>query len=165
MTHPERAIGALFDHEQELPRDERRRRPAQDWGGDDVFSTGPRRRFRQRDTGEHPLPRRDLRDHPERRRTEPLRQPTPEERAAKLERLEALERPELRDRFEVTASGRRTVVVTGNPGRAFRPLDTGRRRPAPTVDQRLGARPDRIAAWAFGLGLLLLLIATITGHG
>ena len=167
MTHSESAIAALYDHEQDPAQARPRRRPAPDWGGDDLFSSSPRRRFsraaRQRETTEHPLPRpRDLRDHPERRRTEPLRAPTPAERAAKLERLEAMDRPELRDRFEVTASGRRTVVVTGNPGRS---LTAPRRRPSATVDQRLGARPDRIAAWAFGLGLLLILIATLSAHG
>jgi hypothetical protein len=171
MTHPERAIGALYDHEQD-PREQRRRRPAPDWGGDDLFSSSPRRRFNRttrRETNEHPLPRyrqtRDLRDHPEHRRTEPLRVPTAEERADKVARLEAMERPELDRRVEVTASGRRTVVVTGNPDRrAHRPLDAGPRRPSPTVDQRLGARPDRIAAWAFGLGLLLILIAVLSAH-
>src|SRR3954453_16413486 len=113
MTHPERAIAALYDHEQDPARDDRRSRPAPDWGGDDVFSSSPRRRFR-RDTGEHQLPRqrqpRDLRDHPERPRTAPLRVPSADERAAKLERLEAMERPELQQRFEVSASGRRSIV-------------------------------------------------------
>jgi hypothetical protein len=30
------------------------------------------------------------------------------------------------------------------------------------MDERVGARPDRVAAWAFGLGLLLILIAVST---
>src|SRR4051812_22375442 len=77
MTHPETAISGLFDHEQEdLPR-QGRERPAPDWGGDELFSSTPRRRrrldpeqarraaaerHRQRDTGEHhlhPVPEHD----------------------------------------------------------------------------------------------------------
>jgi hypothetical protein len=171
MTHPEAAIAALYDHEQEQPR--RRERNAPDWGGDDLFSSTPRRRFprpaRQRETLEHPLPRprqaahlRPERVHP------PVRVPSPGERAEKIERLEALEHPQLGDRFEMSPSGRRTVVVTGHPERQVtrtpRPLDAGRRRPAPTVDQLLGHRPDRIAGWAFALGMLLILIAILSAH-
>jgi hypothetical protein len=48
---------------------------------------------------------------------------------------------------------RRTVVITGQ-----RPEP--RRRPA-TVD-RVGPRPDRIAMWAFLLGLFLVVVATAT---
>ncbi|HEX2016738.1 MAG TPA: hypothetical protein VGN69_08590 [Solirubrobacteraceae bacterium] len=36
-----------------------------------------------------------------------------------------------------------------------------RRRPA----ERIGARPDRIALWAFLVGLLLVVIAVLTAHG
>jgi hypothetical protein len=57
-------------------------------------------------------------------------------------------------------TGRRTVTVTGHPDRM--PI---RRRPAPTVDQRIiGSRPDRIAAYAFAMGLLLILIAFLSAH-
>src|SRR5215212_564491 len=59
MTHPETAIAALFDHEQELEPAAAplrgRERPAPDWGGDDLFSSTPRRRRRSRDLGEHHL--------------------------------------------------------------------------------------------------------------
>jgi hypothetical protein len=165
MNHPEAAIAALYDHEQELSRP--RERSAPDWGGDEVFSSSPRRRFshagRQRETLEHPLPRPRVTRHarPDRVHRPAPRVPTPSERAEKIERLEALERPEVAPRFEPSPSGRRTVVVTGHP--EFR-LSSSRRRPAPTVDQRIGPRPDRIAGWAFGLGLLLILIAILSGH-
>ncbi|HEX4108644.1 MAG TPA: hypothetical protein VHX88_10950 [Solirubrobacteraceae bacterium] len=38
-----------------------------------------------------------------------------------------------------------------------------RRRPRPRAVERLGGSPDRLAAWAFALGLLLVLAAA-TGH-
>ncbi len=52
--------------------------------------------------------------------------------------------------------GRRTVRITGRPGASAVPA---RRRPQPTLDDRVGSRPDRIAGWAFGLGITLILIA------
>ena len=56
--------------------------------------------------------------------------------------------------------GRRTVKIGGRPSE-FHNAPT-RRRPAKTMHERLGPRPDRIAAWAFALGLLLILIAVAT---
>ena len=56
--------------------------------------------------------------------------------------------------------GRRTVKIGGRPG-DFHSTPT-RRRPPRTVHERLGPRPDRIAAWAFALGVLLILIAVAT---
>jgi hypothetical protein len=185
MNHSEAAIAALYDHEQDLPRRPEHSAPghdapersAPDWGGDEVFSSSPRRRTlhaaRQRETVEHALPRprpshlaRPDRVRSERARPDRVHRPAPRvlsasERAEKLQRLEALERPEIAPRFEPSASGRRTVVVTGHPEPRLAP---SRRRPAPTVDQRIGHRPDRIAGWAFGLGLLLILIAILTAH-
>src|SRR5688500_15725846 len=60
MTHPETAIAGLFDHEQEQPGapTRGRERPAPDWGGDELFSSTPRRRRprpRTRDFGENHL--------------------------------------------------------------------------------------------------------------
>ena len=52
--------------------------------------------------------------------------------------------------------GRRTVKIGGRP--EFYPS----RRPPRAVHDRLGPRPDRIAAWAFALGLLLIVIAIVT---
>ena len=56
--------------------------------------------------------------------------------------------------------GRRTVKIGGRPGEHYRPSE--RRRPPQTVSERLGPRPDRIAAWACALGFLLILIAILT---
>jgi hypothetical protein len=55
--------------------------------------------------------------------------------------------------------GRRTVKIGGRPG-DYRASE--RRRPPRTVSERLGPRPDRIAAWACALGFLLILIAILT---
>ena len=60
-------------------------------------------------------------------------------------------RPDLR---LVEPEDRRTVVITGNPMPARR-----RRSPA---QQQIAARPDRVALWAFLLGLFLVLVAAAT---
>lgn len=51
--------------------------------------------------------------------------------------------------------GRRTVVIGGQASLA-------RRRPAPTVPERIGPRPDRLAAYAVALGMLLIIIALLS---
>jgi hypothetical protein len=51
---------------------------------------------------------------------------------------------------------RRTVTITGNP-------DPARRRRSPAQAQ-IVARPDRVALWAFVLGLLLVVVAAATAH-
>jgi hypothetical protein len=38
-------------------------------------------------------------------------------------------------------------------------------RPRPRPAERLGPNPDRLAAWAFALALLTLLVAAISAHG
>jgi hypothetical protein len=66
---------------------------------------------------------------------------------------------------EPPAAGRRTKVITGHPGGAPRPLPTvraERRRPARTPAEWIGPRPERIVAWAFILGLILIVIAITT---
>ncbi len=59
-------------------------------------------------------------------------------------------------------AGRRTVKIGGRPGELHHP--PVRRRPPRTASERLGARPDRVAAWAFALGILLILIAVATAN-
>jgi hypothetical protein len=58
--------------------------------------------------------------------------------------------------------GRRTVKIGGRPMEFHGTAGTGRRRPPRTVHERLGSRPERIVAWAFALGILLILIAIAT---
>jgi len=66
---------------------------------------------------------------------------------------------------ERAANGRRTKVITGRPDGSPRPLalvPAERRRPARTPAEWVGPRPERIVAWAFALGLLLILVAIST---
>jgi hypothetical protein len=65
--------------------------------------------------------------------------------------------------------GRRTVLVTGRPeGKAVPRRDSTpsarMRRQTPTR-ARLAGRPDRVALWAVGLGLLMAAIAGFSGNG
>jgi hypothetical protein len=69
-------------------------------------------------------------------------------------------------RWSDAPGGRRTVVISGRPDGVARPRPA-RYRPPRTVAERLGPRPERIVAWAFALGLLLIFIAIATadaGH-
>ena len=60
--------------------------------------------------------------------------------------------------------GRRTVKIGGRPAEFHGPPARARTRPPRSVHERLGPRPERIAAWAFALGILLILIAIATSH-
>jgi hypothetical protein len=55
---------------------------------------------------------------------------------------------------------RRTVTITGNPGHPGVPRP--RRRSA--AQQQLVAQPDRVALWAFLLGLFLVFVAAATAN-
>jgi hypothetical protein len=61
-------------------------------------------------------------------------------------------------------AGRRTVKIGGRPAEFHGTPARARRRPPRTVHERVGARPERIAAWAFALGILLILIAIATAN-
>jgi hypothetical protein len=63
------------------------------------------------------------------------------------------------------ADGRRTVQITGRPdGEPLVRRSDRDRRPPRTAGERLGARPDRVAGWAFGLGMLLITVAVGTAQ-
>lgn len=68
---------------------------------------------------------------------------------------------------ERDAGGRRTVVIRGQVADRNRPYATTaqRHRPARRPSERVGHRPDRVAMWAFGLGLLLVLVAILSAVG
>jgi hypothetical protein len=60
---------------------------------------------------------------------------------------------------------RRTVKIGGHPEGSLEAARYQRdraRRPRRTAGERIGHRPDRIAMWAFALGLLLIVIAILT---
>ena len=57
--------------------------------------------------------------------------------------------------FDEPPAERRTITITGQP--------TPARRRRPVMDAQL-AQPDRIALWAFLLGLLLVAVAAGTAH-
>jgi hypothetical protein len=59
--------------------------------------------------------------------------------------------------LEAPPPERRTITITGTPGHAAAP----RRRRSP-AQQQIAARPDRVALWAFLLGLFLVLVAAAT---
>ena len=66
------------------------------------------------------------------------------------------ERFERRPHAAEPVAERRTVVITGQ-------ASPPRRRSSPAQAQ-IAARPDRVALWAFLLGLMLVLVAAATAH-
>jgi hypothetical protein len=188
MNRSEPAPAGLFDHEDEIAPAGRRRQ-APDWGGDDLFTSMPGRRFdrdaratghdadvehadagvehldwtlrRPTDDRSERARRRDTMEHPvQRRRRPPI--------DASLQDRSPLELPDVTERTIAlpegatapVAEGRRTVTITGHPDRV-----PARRRPAPSLDERLvGRNPERIAMYAFALGLLLIVIAFLSAN-
>ena len=173
--HATRDHEGLYDHESDAPR----RRPADDWGIDESFPRVRGRRF-----AHHDGPVRDARasEGPARSRRRPVEDwgaddafergapdlaveepvaeaPTAEESIV----AEVVDTPEPE---EVVSDGRRTIRINGRPGEVseIAPFTSAarRRRPSPTVEERLAGDPTRIIAWAFLLGLLLILIAVLT---
>jgi hypothetical protein len=67
-------------------------------------------------------------------------------------------RPDDRSAPSAGVPGRRTVTIRGQVARP------SPRRPARTVHERTGTRPDRIAMWAVLLGILLVLVAATSSH-
>jgi hypothetical protein len=57
---------------------------------------------------------------------------------------------------------RRTIRIGGRPEGSLEATRAQRRRPPRTAHERVGARPDRVAAWAVALGVLLILIAILS---
>jgi hypothetical protein len=179
MPHHASAIPAdFYDHEQDA-QSGRRRRAAPDWGGDDLFTSTPRRRRFDR-------PLVDDHDSDASSRLDQVLQPDTMEHVLPVAAAAAtatarsvagdgaprlsLEIPPALDpgrsvRYgaPVAPNGRRTVTVTGHPERGYGV--PSRRRPAPTLDERLiGSRPDRVAMWAFALGVLLIVIAFLSAN-
>ena len=176
--HATRDQEGLYDHESDAPR----RRPADDWGIDESFPRVRGRRFAR-----HDGPVRDARasEGPARSRRRPVEDwgaddafergaagaPVDEPVAALAEApsaeqsivAEVVDAPEPK---ELVTDGRRTIRINGRPGEVseIAPFTSAarRRRPPPTVEERLAGDPTRIIAWAFLLGLLLIMIAVLT---
>jgi hypothetical protein len=55
-------------------------------------------------------------------------------------------------------------VIQGRPGPVHRLAQIERRRPPRRSVERFGARPDRVAMWAFLFGVLLVAVALLTSH-
>ena len=168
--HATRDQHGLYDHESDAPR----RRPADDWGIDESFPRVRGRRFaRDARTSEGPA----------RSRRQPVEDwgadaafesgaPEVEEPVAALTEVPAGEAPiaaeivDAPEPKEVVSDGRRTIRINGRPGEVseIAPFTSAarRRRPPLTVEERLAGDPTRIIAWAFLLGLLLILIAVLT---
>jgi hypothetical protein len=168
--HEVRGDRAVYDIETEDPRGARRR-PVADWGvGEEIFDRmpSPRRRFGR--GSEAPPSRRE--SHPRERRVEPAQEAAQAYEPAPRRDVETYEpaprpdterevRPEPVAREAGTRArggveGRRTVVIRGQASVARRP------RPSRTVGERVGPRPDRLAAYAVALGLLLIVITFLT---
>jgi hypothetical protein len=161
---------ALYDHENDTPR----RRQADDWGIDESFPRVRGRRFARHDGR--------AQEGPPRRRRRPVedwgadeafdgasREPEAPAVLTEAPTGEASIVAEVVDAPEpaiVADDGRRTIRINGRPGEVseIAPFTSAarRRRPPLTVEERLAGDPTRIIAWAFLLGLLLILIAILT---
>ena len=77
-----------------------------------------------------------------------------------FERDEA-EAPRRSGRFDRPDVQRRTVTITGRP-ELVPPPSAARRRSG--MQQQIALQPDRMALWAFFLGLFLVLVAAATAN-
>src|SRR3954451_1138995 len=169
MPEHEARVRAFYDHEAEEAPSGRRRRQVADWGvGEDVFDRMPSRRFSR---AEHGHGHGRVAAEPAAAESEaapadasavpaaaaPARSPRP-----------AADRP-VRRRPAGRAvprggadDGRRTIVI-GAPREDY--AAAAPPRPPRLAHERVGPRPDRIVAYAVGLGFLLILIAILSaGH-
>ena len=166
--HLTREDRVLYDHESpDAPR-----RTADDWGIDESFPRVRGRRFARAHEGPPRSRRRPVEDWGADQAFEPAVQRDPEDLVAAAESAraqteefaatEVVEAPAP----EVVTEGRRTIRINGRPGEVseIAPFTSTarRRRPPRTVEERLAGDPTRIIAWAFALGLLLILIAILT---
>jgi len=93
----------------------------------------------------------DVRERIERRRDGERRAATAAGRSAA---------PAMRRGVREIRPGQRLMLVE----RAAPPPRDSRRRPRLPVTQRVGPRPDMIAAWAAALGFLLVAVAILSAH-
>ena len=162
---PAASVPERDDH----PGSQRRRRPVADWGGDELFDHVPRRRFSRAGVGAHsrrpsasPITSHQLRRNTDFVAGAPLRggdEPAAGESApGTLSTLPAAVDPSVVTIYD--AGGQIGAVPASAPLESYAARE--RRRARRSVDDRVGPRPDRIAALAFILGLLLVLLAVAT---
>jgi hypothetical protein len=185
--HARSARDDVYDHEHEEPGAGRRRRPVADWGvGEDMFEHMPRNRRFAREAGDRHLRAVEGESgHPR----EPEEAPEPEAPDVPRGRVDDGRRTIRIGKDEdvpseiaaITADRdinteevatpveprpeRRTVKIGGRPEGSLEAARYERdrsRRPRRTAHERIGHRPDRIAMWAFALGLILIVIAILT---
>jgi hypothetical protein len=163
----------LYDHERDAPL---RRRTADDWGIDESFPRVRGRRFARHDgratEGPARSRRRPVEDWGADDAFDGASGAGGAEPPAALTAAPAVEDSILAEVVdtpaptEVVSDGRRTIRINGRPGELseIAPFTSAarRRRPPLTVEERLAGDPTRIIAWAFLLGLLLILIAVLT---
>ncbi|HEY7077123.1 MAG TPA: hypothetical protein VH418_17215 [Solirubrobacteraceae bacterium] len=183
MSEHEARVRAFYDHEAEESRTGRRRRQVADWGvGEDVFDRLPSRRFSRAESAharraaeaaapESDADTRSVRSEPEgpARRAADARSDLDGSPRPAADARSDLDAPARRPRPAAAArdiprggvaDGRRTIVI-GEPRDEY----AAPRRPPRLAHERIGPRPDRIVAYAVGLGLLLILIAILSaGH-
>ena len=136
----------------------RGRRPVADWGGDDLFTHVPRRRFTRAVPATHSrrpgaVP---VGTHQSRRSGE----------SPSISSLGADHGGYFNAEESAPASGhsldRASVVVHDEHSVGIEPRGRRPERRRRAVDERGLPRPDRVAAWAFMLGMLLVLLAVAT---
>ena len=150
--HSTRDQRDLYDHEHEAGP---RRRQADDWGIDTSF---PRVRGRRFSRAQGATSRSRL--HPVVDEAPALVEATVEDEAADF-----VEAPGEASVF-VESGERRTIRINGRPDELseIAPFvsSAARHRPPRSVEERLAGDPTRIIAWAFALGMMLILIAVVT---
>ena len=182
--HARSARDDVYDHQHEEPRSGRQRRPVADWGvGEDMFEHMPRNRF-SRTAEAPPRERRFAREDADRGPQRDDDGEAPAGGAADGRRTIRIGKDEdvPSEIAAITADRdipadvppvptgeaipeRRTVKIGGRPEGSLEAARYQRdraRRPPRTAHERIGARPDRLAMWAFALGLLLIVIAILT---
>ncbi|HYM58921.1 MAG TPA: hypothetical protein VES79_13245 [Solirubrobacteraceae bacterium] len=168
--HLTRDQRVLYDHEHDGGP---RRRQADDWGIDESFPRVRGRRFSRAQGGASRTRRHPVQDWGAEeafgggsgRGATAVPEAPPEQDAALTEALS----PEPAGAVQaaiVESDERRTIRIHGRPGELseIAPFvsTAARHRQPRTVQERLAGDPTRIIAWAFILGLLLILIAVAT---
>jgi hypothetical protein len=142
--HLTRDQRVLYDHEHDAGP---RKRQADDWGIDESF---PRVRGRRFARAQGATSRSRL--HP----VEDISVEDPVEDIAVEDEAPVL----------VESNERRTIRINGRPDELSETApfvsSAARHRPPRSVGERLAGDPTRIIAWAFALGMLLILIAVAT---